>query len=225
MTTPRAGKPRRTQLEELAAAGATDSGGGLEQAPPRPGDGAILSLLAAGDEGALGELYDRFGAVAYRLALWIVRDPGFAEDVVQDAFLSVWRSASSFDAGRGSVRGWLLMIVHRRAVDLVKREERRGEQRPDMVPETVGVSAAEAAALRTDRGRVQEALRTLPEGERQALELAYYGGLSQSQIAKRLKVPLGTIKSRVFNGLRHLRAALQDDEEHLASESPGRTRN
>jgi RNA polymerase sigma-70 factor (ECF subfamily) len=194
-----------------------------ESASRKPSDGALLSLMAGGDERALGELYDRFGGVAYGFALRIVRDPGFAEDVVQDAFLSVWRSASSFDVGRGTVRGWLFMLVHRRAVDLVKREERRREQRPDVVPTTIGVSAAEAAALRGDRGRVQEALRTLPAGERQALELAHYGGLSQSQIAKRLNVPLGTIKSRAFNGLRRLRVLLQD-EEHLASESPPGTR-
>jgi RNA polymerase sigma-70 factor (ECF subfamily) len=216
--------PINLQFEGLVAPGATDSGRGLEHAPPRVGEGALLSLIAAGDESALGELYDRYGGVAYRLALLVVRDPGFAEDVVQDAFLSVWRSASSFDVGRGTARGWLLMLVHRRAVDLVKREQRRREQLYDLAPETVGVSAEEAAASRSDRGRVQEALRTLPEGERQALELAYYGGLSQSQIAKRLKVPLGTIKSRAFNGLRRLRAVLQDEEERLASESPARTR-
>jgi len=192
-----------------------------ESASRKPADAELLSLMAAGDERALGELYDRFGGVAYGLALRIVRDPGFAEDVVQDAFLCVWRSASSFDVGRGTVRGWLLMLVHRRAVDLVKREERQREQRPDVVPATVGVSAAEAAALRSDRGRIQEALRTLPEVERQALELAYYGGLSQSQIARRLEVPLGTIKSRAFSGLRRLRTVLQDDEDQLASESAG----
>jgi RNA polymerase sigma-70 factor (ECF subfamily) len=175
-------------------------------------------MIAAGDESALGELYDRFGVAAYRFALRIVRDPGFAEDVVQDAFLSAWRSASRFDVRRGTVRGWLLLIVHRRAVDLVQREERERRQRLEPLAEPIA-SAAESAALLDDRSRVQEALRVLPEAERTALKLAYYGGLSQRQIANRLRVPLGTVKSRMFHGLRRLRAALHDGEPGLASES------
>lgn len=187
-------------------------------------DAALLPLIAAGDERALGELYDRFGVAAYRFALRIVRDPGFAEDVVQDAFLSAWRSASRFDVNRGTVRGWLLLLVHRRAVDLVQREERERRQRLELVPETVA-SAADSASLLSERARVQEALRVLPENERTTLELAYYGGLSQSQIATRLKVPLGTVKSRAFHGLRRLRALLQDDDQGLASSRLARAAN
>jgi RNA polymerase sigma factor (sigma-70 family) len=192
----------------------------VESPPAGVGDEALLSSIAAGDESALGEVYDRFGGEAYRLALRIVRDPEFAEDVVQDAFLSVWRWASSFDAERGTVRSWLLTLVHRRAVDLVKQEERRRKFRADLPPERVGVSATDAAASRSERGRVQEAMRTLPEAERQALVLSYYGGLSQSQIAQRLGLPLGTVKSRAFNGLRRLRSLLRQEEDKLVSDSP-----
>jgi RNA polymerase sigma-70 factor, ECF subfamily len=176
-------------------------------------DEALLALAAREDEDALAALYDRYGRVAYGLALRIVRDQALAEDAVQEAFLAVWRTAASFRAERAKASTWILTLVHRRAVDVVRREERRRAQ-----PLAEGVEEADERALAadeeielTDRRRiVQEALRRLPDEQREALELAYYGGLTQSELAERLAVPLGTIKSRMFTGLRRLRDLLAE---------------
>lgn len=178
-------------------------------------DDAILALISRGDEAALGALYDRYSAPAYRLAVRIVRDPALTEDAVQDAFLAVWRTAASFQPDRGKASTWLLTLVHRRAVDLVRREERRSTE---LLDETIDVPVApertdELAATREERRRVQAALAQLAPDQREALELAYYGGLSQSEIAARLGVPLGTVKSRMFSGLGKLRDLLGSDVE------------
>lgn len=173
-------------------------------------DEALLGLVAAGDELALGELYDRFGRFAYGLALRVVRDPGLAEEAVQEAFLSVWRSAERFDGRRGKVRSWLLTIVHRRAVDFVQLAVRGQEIAAEEVVERTNPSTEETAAVREEQRVVRHALELIPGVQRQALELAYYGGYSQSQIAARLDVPLGTVKTRIFHGLRRLRALLSD---------------
>jgi len=170
-------------------------------------DEALPALVARGDESALAELYDRFGRVAYGLALRIVRDQTLAEDAVQDAFLAAWRTAVSFDPGRGKASTWLLTLVHRRAVDVVRREERRRTEALDAEPLAGGESTDETAEVREERRRVQAALAQLPPDQRQALELAYYGGLSQSELAERLGVPLGTVKSRTFAALARLSAA------------------
>jgi RNA polymerase sigma-70 factor, ECF subfamily len=189
-------------------------------AQPALTDEALIGSIAVGDERALRQLYDRFGAVAYGLALRVVRDPGLAEDAVQDAFLSAWRSASRFDGERGSARTWLLTLVHRRAVDLVKRAARRREEPIKAPPESVTASTAEAADLRAERRRVRTALDSLPARQRQTIELAYYGGYSQSQIAGLLSLPLGTIKSRMFAGLSRLRDLLLEGDEPLLPEQP-----
>jgi len=175
-------------------------------------DEALIALLARGDDGALAELYDRFGAVAYGLAIRIVRDAALAEDVVQEAFLTVWRTAARFVAERAKARTWILTLVHRRAVDLVRREQfRRAEPLKD-VPETGGRTAEEEAWLRLERARVQDALKHLPDQQREAIELAYYGGFTQSELADRLGEPLGTVKSRMFTGLSRLRELLGEPE-------------
>lgn len=172
-------------------------------------DDELLAALAHGDDAALAALYDRFGRVAYGIALRILREPGLAQDAVQDAFLTAWRTAASFDPTRGKASTWLLTIVHRRAVDVVRREDRRrGEVLDDDAPIASGDETDEEAIVRDERRRVQAALATLSDNERQAIELAYYGGLSQSEIAERLGVPLGTVKSRMFAGLARLRGAL-----------------
>ena len=138
----------------------------------------------------------------------MLRDPALAQDAVQDAFLTVWRTAASFDPARGKASTWLLTIVHRRAVDLVRREDRRRGEPLDDAPVASGDETDEEAIVRDERRRVQAALTVLTDDERQAIELAYYGGLSQSEIAERLGVPLGTVKSRMFAGLARLRDAL-----------------
>jgi len=175
-------------------------------------DEALLALAAREDEDALAQLYDRYGRVAYGLALRIVRDQALAEDAVQEAFLTVWRTAGSFRSDRAKPSTWILTLVHRRAVDVVRREERRraapleGTEEPD----ERSLAAHEEIELSDRRRLVQEALRQLPDEQREALELAYYGGLTQSELAERLSVPLGTIKSRMFTGLRRLRDLLAE---------------
>lgn len=172
-------------------------------------DEELLAAIAAGDERALASLYDRFGKVAYGLALRVLRDQALAEDAVQDAFLGAWRTAAGFDPRRGNAQTWLLTMVHRRAVDLVRREERRRTEQLDDAPVDVGASTEDEASVREQRRTVQAALAELPDDQREALELSYYGGLTQAELAERLGIPLGTVKSRVFSGLAKLRDLLE----------------
>jgi RNA polymerase sigma factor (sigma-70 family) len=171
-------------------------------------DEALLALVARSDEDALAAFYDRYGRVAYGLALRILRDPSLAEDAVQDGFLTAWRTAAAFDPRRGSASTWLLTLVHRRAVDIVRREDRRRTDSIDDAPVASGDSTDETAEVREQRRNVQAALAQLPADQRECLELAYYGGLSQSEVGDRLGVPLGTVKSRMFAGLAKLRDLL-----------------
>jgi RNA polymerase sigma-70 factor (ECF subfamily) len=172
-------------------------------------DEALVALAARSEQSALAELYDRFGRPAYGLALRILRDESLAEDAVQEAFLTLWRTAARFVPERGKASTWILTLVHRRAVDLVRREERRRADALEQAPEQVSRDAVdEEAWLRLQRERVQDALRKLPDQQREAIELAYYGGFTQSELAERLGQPLGTIKSRMFMGLARLRELL-----------------
>jgi RNA polymerase sigma factor (sigma-70 family) len=185
------------------------SGGSIGRDLAHVTDEALLSLVAGSDDAALAELYDRFGGVAYGLALRILRDEALAQDAVQEAFLAVWRTADRFLAERARASTWILTLVHRRAVDLVRREERRRAEPLEAAPEpSAPESVEEEATLRFQRRVVREALRRLPPEQREALELGYYGGLTQSQLAEQLDQPLGTVKSRMFAGLTRLRDLL-----------------
>jgi RNA polymerase sigma factor (sigma-70 family) len=172
-------------------------------------DAGLLAAMAGGDEAALAALYDRFGRAAYGLAYRILRDGALAEDAVQDAFLAAWRTAAAFDPARGSASAWLLTLVHRRAVDVVRREDRRRALPLEDAPVTSGDATDESAEVREQRRAVQAALAQLPDDQRRALELAYYGGLSQAELAEELGVPLGTVKSRMFAALAKLRDLLE----------------
>ena len=166
-------------------------------------------MAARSEESALAELYDRYGRAAYGLALRVLRDPALAEDAVQEAFLALWRTAARFVPERSKASTWILTLVHRRAVDAVRREQRRRADSLEGAAEPSSVGGVdEDAWLRLQRERVQEALRSLPDAQREALELAYYGGFSQSELAERLGQPLGTVKSRMFAGLSRLREIL-----------------
>jgi RNA polymerase sigma factor (sigma-70 family) len=172
-------------------------------------DEAVVALVARSDQSALAELYDRFGRLAYGVALRVLRDEKLAEDAVQEGFLAAWRTADRFMPERARASTWVLTLVHRRAVDLVRREERRrAESLPDDVGHASTESAEDDAWLRFERERVQSALKRLPDQQREALELAYYGGFTQSELAERLGQPVGTIKSRMFAGLTRLRELL-----------------
>jgi RNA polymerase sigma factor (sigma-70 family) len=197
-------------MSEYAVSFAPVVGRNEAAAADQPSDEQILEAVGRGDDDALGVLYDRFGRLAYGLAYRILRDQALAEDAVQEAFLAVWRSADAYKRERAKPSTWILTVVHRRAVDLVRREERRRGEPLETAPEPTAGPADEDASLRDRRAAVQSALRELPGDQRQALELAYYGGLTQSELAERLGVPLGTVKSRMFAGLGRLRELLAE---------------
>ncbi|MDQ2982385.1 MAG: sigma-70 family RNA polymerase sigma factor [Actinomycetota bacterium] len=171
-------------------------------------DEALLALIGQGNEQALAELYRRLGRVAYGVAYRIVRDEALAQDVVQEAFLSVWRAAAGFLAERSKPSTWVLTLVHRRAVDLVRREERRRADSLELDPDVPADEGLDLAEDVVRRRVVRDALRQLPGEQREALELAYFGGYTQSELAERLGQPLGTIKSRMFSGLARMREVL-----------------
>jgi RNA polymerase sigma-70 factor (ECF subfamily) len=184
-------------------------------------DEALVLLAARSEQSALAELYDRYGRPAYGLALRVLRDDTLAEDAVQEAFMSLWRTAPRFVPERGKASTWILTLVHRKAVDIVRREQVR---RTDALVEEAGEQAQgadEEAWLRLQRERVQNALRQLPDQQREAIELAYYGGFTQSELAERLGQPLGTIKSRMFAGLARLRELLEEPGRERTRWAPG----
>jgi RNA polymerase sigma-70 factor (ECF subfamily) len=180
-------------------------------------DADLLRRIAGGDEESFRALYRRYGGAAYSLARRVVRQEFLAEEIVQETFLALWRGAGAYDATRGSVRTWLLSSIHHRAVDSVRREEahtRRAQRaHRDAVPEAdVAEDVADALDRDDDRARLGDALVTLPREQRQVVDLMYYGALTQAQIAERLSLPLGTVKSRCLLAMRRLRSALAREE-------------
>lgn len=174
-------------------------------------DEVLLAAIHRGDEGAIAALYDRYGGLAYGLAYRIVNDRGTAEDVVQDAFMSVWRRAVSFQTGRGSVRTWLLSIVHHRAIDRLRGTSGRARRDAplDEVDRVVAVDDPWAEVqLRVQRDVLRQSMATLPEAQRRTIELAYFGGYTQHEIASTMDVPIGTVKGRMRIGLQKLRGLL-----------------
>jgi len=177
-------------------------------------DVQCLARLGRGDQRALAELYDRYAPLLYPVALRILRRPADAEDAVQQAWLQAWRSAASYDSRRGTVAAWLLTMVRTRALDLYRslasRRRAEGAAEPDPVaaPDDPMTSTAHGQLSH----RVREALATLAPQQRQVLEIAYFEGLSQSEIAERLNAPLGTVKSWARQGLMKLRDLLPQEE-------------
>lgn len=177
-------------------------------------DRDLMIRIATGDEEAFRGLFGRYGPSAKALALRVVRQTHLAEEIVQEAFLALWKNPDGYDQGRGSVKSWLMGMVHHRAVDLVRREEahrRRAERSIPMAMETEPDLADQVVVQvnAPEEGRVvRAALGVLPTEQRQVIELMYFGGRSQSQIATELGLPLGTVKSRTLLGMRRLRDAL-----------------
>jgi len=172
-------------------------------------NGALLTRVASGDARALERLHELHRPLAQGVAFRVLRDFALAEDAVQEGFLDLWRTAGEFDSRRSSMRAWLCVLVHRRAVDIARREaSRRARDERDPPPPAASYTAEELLLVRFDRRRVQEALGQLPVPQRDLVELAYWGGLTQPELAERLELPLGTVKSRMFSALNVLRAAL-----------------
>jgi RNA polymerase sigma-70 factor (ECF subfamily) len=174
----------------------------------RPSDEWLLVAAGRCDEEALAELYARYGGIAYTLACRILRDRALAEDAVQESFLSLWRSAAGFTPERGSARTWILTLVHRRSVDLLRRGKARQLDSLECAPDVADARAGASIATAHERDRLQTAMRELAVELRAPLELAYYGGLTQREVAEELDEPLGTVKSRTFRGLAQLREVL-----------------
>ena len=176
-------------------------------------DERLLERLSAGtDESALTQLYDRYQAQMYGLALSITKDNALAQDAVQEAFVNVWRNAGRYSPGRGSVRTWLLSIAHHRAIDTLRRR-RAITPLPDGEEVFAGLVAPDVwpeVAQAVDRELINKALIELSAEQRQVIELAYFGGLTQSEIAAQVGIPLGTVKSRARLGLRALRRELEE---------------
>jgi RNA polymerase sigma-70 factor (ECF subfamily) len=174
--------------------------------------------VSAGDREAFDELYRRYGSAAYGLALRITAQEALAQEVVQDAFLALWRAPEAFDPARGAFRSFFLSLVHHRAVDAVRREERlrkRTERASNLEPthgEDVAEDVVEVAYLGVRRKEVREALEVLPPEQRQVIELAYFGGLTQTRIADMLQIPVGTVKTRTLAAMRKLRRALEQED-------------
>jgi RNA polymerase sigma-70 factor (ECF subfamily) len=163
---------------------------------------ALLQRVAAGDSEALGELYDLYAGLANGLALRILRRPSEAEDVVQEVFVQVWRQASRYDPERGSPQAWLSIMTRTRALDRLRRLTSRREDSGERAPVALDLPKSDDALV------VRSALDALSEDQRRALELAYYEGLTQTEIAERLGEPLGTVKTRIRSALIRLRETL-----------------
>lgn len=178
-------------------------------------DRALLAQVQRGDEQALAELYDRYSPLLYSVALRILRRPADAEDAVQDAWLQVWRLAASYDPARGALAAWLLTVVRTRALDRLRGLTTRGRAEARVEPEGHVAPIEDPAKRAGERqmgGRVREALAQLSDSQRQVLEIAYFEGLPQSEIAARVGAPLGTVKSWTRQGLQKLRELLPQEE-------------
>lgn len=182
-------------------------------------DEELMEMVSGRDETALEALYDRYSGSAYALALRVVSDEGAAEEVVQDAFVSVWNRAETYDPSSGRLYSWLLAIVRNRAIDELRKpstSRRKASQRTDLKDASEGIVSdtaegvgAEAAWISELRETVRHAVRKLPEEQREVIELAYLRGLSQREISERTKTPLGTVKTRTRLALGKLRRSLE----------------
>jgi RNA polymerase sigma-70 factor, ECF subfamily len=181
----------------------------LPPAQPRAGlsDSALVSAIRSGKESAMAELYDRYSAVVYSVSLRVLGDTGAAEDVLQEVFLQLWRNPDSFDSSRGNLAPWLAVIARNRAIDVLRK------RRPESDVEDVLVSVEPDMAGDADRAmamtKVRAALGGMPAAQRSALEMAYFEGLSHSEISAKTGEPLGTVKTRIRTGLLTLRKAFE----------------
>jgi RNA polymerase sigma-70 factor (ECF subfamily) len=172
-------------------------------------DKEVCDRLVAGDEAALGELYDEYSALVYGLAARVTRDWAAAEDITQDVFVRVWEDPRAFDPARGTWRGWHGTITHRRAVDWVRRSAVRRRRSADVAPPPAAPDPEETAVAGSMAKSVQAAVDDLPAAQREAILLAYFDGQTYRQVAETLGIPEGTAKSRLWLGLRRLAVRLE----------------
>jgi RNA polymerase sigma-70 factor (ECF subfamily) len=173
----------------------------------------LIKRMAAGDRDAFSQVYDRYAPLAYALIVRIVRERADAAEVLQDVFWEAWQSAASYDPARGSPEAWISMRARARAIDRVRSLRRRGETfvaslDENLAPPVDHASQDRSAQRVADRGAIVTGLAQLPEAQREVIELAYYAGMTQSEIAERTGQPLGTVKTRIRLGLERLRELL-----------------
>lgn len=178
-------------------------------------DASLMLQIAQGDRPAFAELYDRFSGPLYGAALRILRDPAEAQDVVHDTFVTLWEKAQAFEASRGTAFSWAVTLLRNRAIDRVRMRRRRAELLAESAPGDLGYADAASAASGGDSAQlgdqaraVRAAVATLPVEQQRAVELAFFSGLTQEEIAKKLSEPLGTVKARIRRGLMKLRDSL-----------------
>lgn len=185
---------------------------------PEARDRDLIERLLDGDEAAFRGLFHKYAPSAKALAQRVVRQSHLAEEIVQEAFTAVWKNPGAYDDERGSVRSWLMGMVHHRAVDLVRREEAHRRRAEAAIPQALEEEADHAdevvqqLAAPDERRIVRAALADLPDEQRRVLEMMYFDGLSQSQIAEKTGIALGTVKSRTLLGMRRMRGALEEVE-------------
>lgn len=174
-------------------------------------DSQVVARLKRGESAAIESLYDRYGRLAYGLAFRVLDDRSAAEDVVQEAFVSVWRNAAGFDSSRGGLRSWLLSIVRNRAIDRLRGSARtRTEVDLESAEPVAGVADVwQSVSLHLERKQIREGFAELPDAQRRTLELAYFGGYTHVEIANQMQVPLGTVKGRMRIGLEKMRSFLE----------------
>lgn len=204
--------PASSSLQEATA---VKAGTGLK-AWTEAADEELISAICDGSEAALEVLYERYHRYAYALAYRILRDPAAAEDTVQEAFLSIWRKAASYQNRHGSVHSWLQAIVHHRAIDRVRASAHRDQQWTPLQAENEQDPASEEPEVweQAWRGEQQRLIRVvleqIPPAQRMVIELAYFGGYTHAEIAERWNIPLGTVKGRMRLGLQKMRLGLQE---------------
>ena len=169
-----------------------------------------LTRVASGDKAAFADLYDETSSMVYGLALRILKSPALAEEVAQEVYIQVWRQAHRFDPDRGAAKSWIATIAHRRAVDVVRRNQSARDREANAPADPPTTDVADLAVVADEHRRVRGALDELTEIQREAITLAYYGGLTYPEVATRLDAPLGTVKTRIRDGLKQLRSALED---------------
>jgi len=181
-------------------------------------DEELLTLVARGDSSALEEVYSRYASAVFSMARFMLRDPALAEEATQEVFISVWRKAASYQPTRGTPKSWLMSVAHHRVIDQIRQRRRTPPTTSEGEDELLWrnlvspASTEEQAHANIEREHVLEALKELPDEQRQVVLLSYYKGYSHSEIAQRLSVPLGTVKTRLRLALQKLRASLASGE-------------
>ncbi len=189
-----------------------------DQTAGEPDDAELLKRIADKDKDALSALYDRYMTPVYSLSLHMLKQPPLAEEVTQDVFLNIWLKADSFNAERGNPRSWIMSVTHHRVVDIIRSRRRTyaisdpdGYETLEQLP-SAEPSVETQVVQSLDSERIRRALTTLPDSQREVIELAYFNGYSQSEMAEKLSQPLGTIKTRVRLAMQKLRISLQEND-------------